>query len=348
MSSIQQQHGAFEWVSLPIRDSLWICRLDAHGATTPVAPLTIEMSNDLPMERRDVPGIRDATCSPDGWVAVRSGGGKALHVFKADTMGAVGQKHVFLPGDLELVHDCAFVGDVLFVVGKPRTNPSTRAGWFDLKQRKSKWQQLELPMTNAEVGAPAVKIQTFGNRMVVIDASSTPKQALLYDVTDPLSARLIEAVRIPSGIDDKIIDVAVSRSFLGILSQSHHRDGKAWKFGIYDRERLDEVSTFFHRADWSAEFAAPTGAVGVDDVFLLSHGIRGLGAIRLQDQEATRFPQLEGLRPWSNPYLPLEDITYYAPLGPGRVVHAIPLSQTGKALVVIRQGTRSWWEVVTL
>jgi len=322
--------------------------MDAHGATTPIAPLTIEMSNDVPMEQREIPGIRDATCSPDGWVAVRSHGGKALHVFKVDQTGAVGQKHVFLPGDLEKVHDCAFVDDILFVVGEPRTNPATRAGFFKLNQRKSRWNQLALPEINARVGEPAVKIHTFRSRMVVIDASTTPKHALLYDITIAEEPRLIEAVRIPSGIDDRIIDVAATRSFLGILSHSHHRDGKAWKFGIYDRERLDEISTFFHRADWKDEFAAPLSIVGMDDLFLLSHGIRGLGAVRLQDREATRFPQLGAVRPWSHPYLPLDAIRYYTPLGPGRVVHSIPLEASGRALLILRQGTRSWWEVVTL
>ncbi len=334
------------WVVLPISGGLWVCR-DDMGMMKPEFPLTLETEDDAILEKREVPGVQDvAVSSTSSYAAVRSQGGKALHVYRLEEETGT-PVHIALPRDMERVRSAAFYGDRLFVGGQPQTNPATRLGFFDLTQNKPRFTPLDLPDSLGIVNKPVVKVVVSGDKLYAIDTSFTPKLALVYDVTrdDP---ELLIQTRIPSGVDDNVLDMAVGRSYAAVLSETRSKEGKAWKIGVFDSHTFDEIATFFHRVQWSDTLAVPSQIEAMDDVFLLAHGLEGLGVARLQDSEPTLFQKYYPIQPWSHPYLPLHRIKYVQPLGPGRVIGLQPNSISGSVFCVIKRGSYLWWEEIKL
>jgi len=320
---------------LPIRGEYWCCRYES-GDVRPMFPLLID--GEAPPDVL----ISDMCVSDEGIVAFKTRRGERLNV-----VSARGEIPVTMPSDLGQIQSLLFVGDVLFVGGVPRTNPNTRLGFIDTQSPQPRWTPVDLPDTLGGLGSIVAMVR-YGSRLVALDSSFTPKLLLCFDVSDPRDPLFVSQARIPSGIDDEIAGIAAGRSYLAVLSSTRHKDGKAWKIGIYDRFKFDEISTFFHRVPWQEPLHAPDHLAFLDDLLLISHGLQGLGVARLQDTSPTQFSHRPPTQPWTRPYIPLSNIRYTPPLAAGRVVFTIPLSANEGVIAVTRRGNQYWWERVDL
>lgn len=339
--------GLMPWITLPIRDGLWLChhqagRVDPFHAVAP--PVDFESTSGRQMD------VRDVAVGPRGELAVIPPASHDRVPFARPAAGPDGPSWHFLPlpQDMEAVTCATFFRDRLFVGGRSRSDDRQRLGYFDLSEESLRFHHLTMPDVIVERGKPIAALVIAGPRLLVIDAAFVPKLAILYRLDDGKHA-CHDHVRIPSGLNDEVVDAAAGRRYVAILTAAHHQqEGKAWKIGIYERDTMVEVTTFFERADWEDPLEPPTSLTFVDDILLMAHGHKGIGALRLDDGKPTSFGHIPAIQPWKQAYFLPEVFSYILPLGNGRITHVLQNEETPGIFAVIKRGRKTWWEHVDL
>jgi hypothetical protein len=240
------------------------------------------------------------------------------------------------------------VGDVLFIGGASKWQDTSRLGFYDLTEAPPQFTSLPTPDVVGDPNGPIYELLQSGDRLFALDGAFTPKIAVVYDISEPREPTYIDHVAIPSGLDDIPVAASAGRKWIAILTTSRHENGKAWKIGIFDRDNLDEVTTFYRHADHSEDLEMPVNVTMHEDLMLISHGLKGLGVLRIDDRQPTRFEQVPTLLPWAQSYAPVDRIEYHTPLGQGRVIDAKPTSDPNILYLTLTRGGRTWWEEIEI
>lgn len=318
------------WTALPIRDEIWLCHRSPVG-TEPV---------------RAIPSLgEDAAIvvGPEGHAAIFKD--RELFVLGVEDDAA---RQLEVPDDLVGIHCAHFVGDVLYVGGASDWQDTSRLGWYDLSDPPPSWNPLPTPDVVGDPNGPIYELLQSGDRLFALDGAFTPKLAIVYDISDPHAPEYVDHVAIPSGLDDIPVAAGAGRKWLAILTTSRQVSGKVWKIGIFDRDNLDEVTTFYRHADHAEDLEMPVNVTMHEDLLLISHGLKGLGVIRIDDRQPTRFEQVPTVLPWAQSYAPVDRIEYHTPLGQGRIVEVQPTSDPHILYLTLKRGGRTWWEEIEI
>lgn len=313
---------------LPVRDDYWVC--ETHPQITPMMRLGPPFDAGLP-------AIWTSDDTHVAWTEDR--------VIVICGMREKVVRRYPLPDEVVRVQCLKLAGNYLFA-GTVSDDAPSRILAFNLHHDVT----FHLLGPDGVIGAPdqpIVTIDADGDQLFAIDAGFAPKLMYVYAVS-PHGIEQRTSVRIPSGIDDHVQRIAFGRSFIFVLSSTIHKDAKAWKIGVYERHSLDEITTFFHRVPWQQAFNPPLEILGFQDLLLMAHGPLGLGIVRLDDGQRTRFGHYPAVQPWSRPTIGVKSITYASSFSTGRVTDVHAVVQNDQALVTLHHGSRRWWEVVGL
>lgn len=324
------------WNVLPIRNEQWLCRRSDAGIV-PVRP--------IPRDTPDNEGpAAPFAVNEDGWSAL--GDGKQLTLLPPNP----GQGPVIpaLPEDLESIGALAFHGGILYVGASSSWQDTSRLGWIDVCEPAPTFHPLPAPNVVGDPHRPIFAILASHDRLIALDAAFTPKLAVTYDISDPRDARCIDHVSIPSGLDDHPVAASLGRSYVAILTNARQDRGRAWKIGIFDFDTMDEIATFYEHADWNKALEMPLGVTMHEDLLLIARDMMGVGVVRLDDRKPTRYEHLPVVSPWAQTYVPVDRITYVAPLGQGHVTDVQPTGDPTSFAVTMKRGGRTWWEEIEL
>ncbi len=325
-----------KWTSLPIRNEPWLCRRDAVGVS-PVRPIPVSLPDER--SKRMAMAISD-----DGWTAAAVGSEVVL--LPPDPQ-AEPRKPV-LPDDVTGIGALTFHQNLLFIGGSSSWQDSSRLGWVDVQSPGLGWNALPPPAMVGDTQRPIYGLLHSFDRLIALDGAFTPKLALIYDTTEPRAAKFVDHVSIPSGLDDLPVDAAVGRSYVAILTKSRNEAGRAWKVGIFDFDTMDEIATFYQHASHAEQMEIPVRLAMVEDLLLIAHDMKGIGAVRLDDRRPSRYENVSAITPWAHSYVPLERIDYHSPLGQGHVLDIQPTDDPHAFAVTMRRGSNYWWEEVVI
>lgn len=311
---------------LPVRDDYWVCSTAPH-----VVPWHIV---GPPFVRDAIPKLFAFDGESVWWIDAR-------HLMRR-RMPDGDDERFLLPSDVLRV--ASLVADPTGVyLGCISTHPTARALWCHPNQ-PGEFRPFGVPPDQWDPAQPICALRLDGGHLFAVDAGPSPKLLEVFEIDRDGPPRPVAAVRIPSGVDDHIQTLTRGRTFVAILSTTTHPEAKAWKVGLYEPQRLDEMSIFFRRVPWELPFEAPVDLLAFDDLLIFAQGSLGLGVCRLDDGQPSRWRSVPSVQPWSRPYLDVQKIRYTTPLQPGRVTRIAGMLPDDTVLCEVQHGSRRWWE----
>lgn len=311
---------------LPVRDDYWVCTTRPN-----VTPWYMV---GQPFSRVSFPSPYAFNGQTVFWIED--------HALCCRTLPQDDEIHVPLPDVVQKVVSMAATEDAIFLgciahdnTARLLVTDARRPGMF----------RPVLPNHSPGIPNQPITCLTLHNHhLYAIDTAHAPKILIGLDITQPLAPIETHRVRIPSGVDDHPQHMAFGRTFMALLTTTSHPAAKAWKVGIYEQNRFDEISTFFHRVPWEQPFEAPLNLFAHEDLLLFGQGSLGVGACRLDDGRPPFANAVPKVQPWSRPYLGIELIRYTKPLEAGRVTRIVDLLADKSILCEVQHGSRRWWE----